>query len=1271
MNEALRPYVPRLAIDWLRRGTGASHQRLPGTLVFADISGFTSLTERLAHRGKAGAEEMGDVLNATFETLLTDAYAYGAALLKWGGDAVLLRYEGDGHALRACRAAWDMQRSIRRVGRLHTSVGLVSLRMSVGIHSGDLDLFFVGQTHKELVVAGRATTTTAEMEAIAAAGEVVMSAATASLIEPDLTCPHPSQKGCHLLVKRPVAVRCPSVGSDAEPAPDLTRVLPAPLAEHLACGRVDYEHRQVATAFVQFSGVDAMLDDAGPPAVADALGELVEVADQAAGRHGVTFLATDVARDGGKIILLAGAPRSLGASDQRILCAAREIVDLRSPLALRSGVTRGRVFLGDFGLPYRRTYSVVGDSVNLAARLMAKAGVGEVITTPDVIEHAGAAFPVSRLEPFRVKGKADPVDAVAVLGLPEVGGPTAHAHDLPFEGRDNELVALLDAVITARSGQGRVIEVVSEPGLGKTRLVDEFVTQIDGSIHRGSCDVYSASCPYSLISGLLRSALGIARATAPEALATTLVARVRARRPELVPWLPLVGVVIGVELPVTPEVEALAEEFRGPRQAEVIVEVLAALIEGSAVFVVEDVHLADRASGAALSRLAAAVPEHPWLLVSTRRAMGDSSEVAGTSDPTILWLTPLRTEASRAIALAVTEDAPLADHELDALLTQAAGNPLYLRELLAGRRRSGGLQALPGSIEEIIAAELDGLAPDARRVVRCAAVLGGRCDRQVLELVLAADAVVAGPETWEAVAPYLVDPGTGGLAFRQALVRDAAYEALPFNRRKTLHAYAASSIERVLGVTADVAGLLAMHYHRAELFEPALIQAQVAAERAAAIYASVEAAQFLECAIECAGGVHPVDVELLARLDAKLGDAWRNAGDFGRAAEAYRSARRLAVQPSTYALLNQKMGDLHALLGNFPLALRCFRVGLNALNQTSVDARGSAARLSFGYAWVRFQQGRMKDASTWAAVAQSDAVVAGDEEALGMVYQLLDMIDISLGHFTGLDRSAEALELFERAGNLHWQGVVFDQRGQRAYYLGRWEEAVLAYERAKEVKVRIGDRVGAAMLSVNIAEILLDQGRLVAAEPMTRDALRVLRAAQAKHAVAYSVSQLGIIVARTGRVAEGIEHLTTAIQLYEECGIAGGMVQTRIRLAECLLLEGRANAALAEAGSLVRAHGAELLLASIHRLRGRALAMMGDVPGAIAAFDQGLMTARAQDSRHDVALVLDALITQALNSGRSPLAETVAERDELFGLLGMETSSRATSVEVPGVPAAG
>jgi class 3 adenylate cyclase len=268
-SELLKPYVPRLVLDWLRHEPDAAHRQVEGSLAFVDISGFTRLTERLARKGKVGAEEMSDTLDSCFTDLLSVAYDYGAGLVKWGGDAVLLLFTGEEHAPRACRAAAEMQREIRRIGRLRASGTPVTLRMSVGIHSGAFDFFLVGDLHRELIVTGPAATETVLMESIADAGQVALSPATASLLDPSVLG---SPKEPAVLLRRP-----PDVAIDrAAPVErvddlDLGVFLPPPIREHLLSERGDSEHRAIAVAFVELQGADELLGREGAASLADAL----------------------------------------------------------------------------------------------------------------------------------------------------------------------------------------------------------------------------------------------------------------------------------------------------------------------------------------------------------------------------------------------------------------------------------------------------------------------------------------------------------------------------------------------------------------------------------------------------------------------------------------------------------------------------------------------------------------------------------------------------------------------------------------------------------------------------------------------------------------------------------------------------------------------------------------------------------------------------------------------------------------------------------------
>ncbi len=291
----LAPYLPRVALEWLAASPDAVHQRVDGTLLFVDVSGFTALTERLAARGKVGAEEISDVIGSVFGELLGVASSYGADLLKWGGDAVLLYFAEPGSAARACRAAVLMSRTMGRIGRFKTSAGRVTLEVSIGAHAGAFDLYLLGDRHRELIVTGPAATATAAMETIAQAGEVVVSPETAGLL-PNGLLGSPRLGGVLLAASPEAEPMAPRVIADAS-ALDVASLLPADTRFHLLGGGEEAEHRQAAIAFLQFSGIDELTLTEGPERVAACLGPLVSAAQEAAERYGVNFHETDIGAD--------------------------------------------------------------------------------------------------------------------------------------------------------------------------------------------------------------------------------------------------------------------------------------------------------------------------------------------------------------------------------------------------------------------------------------------------------------------------------------------------------------------------------------------------------------------------------------------------------------------------------------------------------------------------------------------------------------------------------------------------------------------------------------------------------------------------------------------------------------------------------------------------------------------------------------------------------------------------------------------------------------
>ncbi|HUA69618.1 MAG TPA: adenylate/guanylate cyclase domain-containing protein, partial [Solirubrobacteraceae bacterium] len=203
----LAPFVPGALLARLARPIDVLAEVVECTAVFADVSGFTRLSERLARRGNEGGEQLVDLITATFTALLAEAYGRGGSLVKFGGDAmVLLFYDQQSnqqHTLRACAAAAAMRRRLREVGRVRTGDRNVVLRMSVGIHSGEYGMFVVGGSHREFVIGGVGATTVVGLEAAAAAGQILISPETARKLP--RSCVGPETGPGFLLTRSPSA----------------------------------------------------------------------------------------------------------------------------------------------------------------------------------------------------------------------------------------------------------------------------------------------------------------------------------------------------------------------------------------------------------------------------------------------------------------------------------------------------------------------------------------------------------------------------------------------------------------------------------------------------------------------------------------------------------------------------------------------------------------------------------------------------------------------------------------------------------------------------------------------------------------------------------------------------------------------------------------------------------------------------------------------------------------------------------------------------------
>ena len=1249
----LSRYLPRPVITWLAEDPDARYRSVDGSLVFADVSGFTALSERLARQGRIGAEILAETISACFTRLLGAAYANGGSLLKFGGDALLLLFSGEDHCRRACHAAAGMRRELRSLGPIDGAGGRTRLRMSVGIHTGPVDLFLVGEHYLELVVTGPTATEVVTMESAADKGEILLSPTVAR--ELSAACLG-SPKGPGVLLRREPAAM---LGGESTPAVNasverLARAIPSWLVQSAMAGSDEPQHRNVAVSFLKFSGVDEMLRRAGPMTTANALHELVVDVQAAAEQNDVFLLGSDVDKDGGKLLIVGGAPLASGDDDQALLCAARQVIEKDRPLSIKIGVNVGPAFAGDVGPAYRRTFTTMGDTVNLAARVMAHAKPGTVLATTRTLDRCRTSFAMTPVLPFRVKGKTHPVDAIEVGHVVEA--PDESVDDVrPIIGRDDELALLRRAWTEAVEGRGRAVVLVGEPGIGKSKLLAAATAAMDVAPLVVACDQYDATTPYASARQLLRRALGCTPNSSDDAVKSRLDEALDRAGEGLRRYAPLLGMVLRIDLPMTSTVADLDERFRRALLEQTVIDLLRQLLSAATLITVEDAHWMDQASASLFDRLLAEVPRSPWLVAVTRRPVTRGWQPAGLHAD-VLDLEPLHDNAATALAeVLLPEDTHLDPALVADVVARAGGNPLFLTELVAGVSASGAID-LPDSLEGLILARIDSLAPGDGLLLRRLSVLGASFSLDLARAVLGRD-VVPGrvDEVWRRLGEFLDVTGGRQVGFKHALLLDGAYNSLPFRVREELHAKVGEHLE-VDGAKADEhAEALSLHFHQARCFDKSWYYSRLAAQRAQAVYSHAEAARFYERTIDAGRRDGIAASSDLRDVYEQLGNSYRIMGDLRRADGAYQLARKYAAaDPLHESRLLLKQAGIRQQEGSFAQALRWLHRADRLLEHRRSKAYSAQrAQVAVARASVFKDQDRARELAKWCRAALVEATRANDMETRAHAAFLLDHAYVRLGHPELAEHSSLALALYEELGDLWGKGSVLNNLGIRAYWAGRWDEAVELYAKGRDAFERIGDVASTAMGLANIGEIRSDQGRIDEAAELYQRAHQIWQRMGDRASIAFITSNMGRLATRSELFDEAHELLTTAKSLAQSLSLQADALEADLRILECQCHRGAAKQALELADDVApRVPPHSIQSAMLARLTGYAVLQQGKPAKARPHFEVSLVEAQTAEAPYEEGLTLRGLAYCDAAVGVDPMPH-LSRAEEILSRLGV------------------
>jgi class 3 adenylate cyclase/tetratricopeptide (TPR) repeat protein len=644
---------------------------------------------------------------------------------------------------------------------------------------------------------------------------------------------------------------CPQCGRAALDASTPASYTPKHLSEEILAVRssIEGERKQVTVVFCDIVRSSALAAEAGPEAFHRIIDRFFSVALDEVHRYEGTV--NQFLGDG--FMALFGAPIAHEDHARRAALAALGIKE-RAEVEIRIGINSGSVVVGAIGDDLRMDYTAFGDTTILAARLQAAAEPGGVLVSAATAEALRGYFELEGSTPVDVKERT--VHALRITGRGPRTSPIDDAdHQLsPFSGRAVELETLLQAFQSTAEGEGQVVGLAGDPGLGKSRLVYELrrATETEARAFEGRCLPFGSAVPYLPILDLVRDACGIVAGDDLGAVAAKI-----ARRLEALGVDPDHGRYLHHALDVASGDEQLATldpATRLRRTFDALRTLLVAEAAQPLLVLVEDMHWIDKTSEEFLTELVDELPAVPVLLLTTYRP-GYNPPWIGKSYATQIALRPLSKEASeRVVAWNLGEGD---GHATGEIVERGEGNPFFLEELAQAARQqvaegSGG--PVPGTVQDVLAARIDRLDAGEKSAVQVAAVLGREFTLDLIEQVWDGDVSLLPALDELKRREFLQERHGAGertFTFKHALTRDVAYEGLLEERRQVLHASAGAAVERAFeGRLHEKYELLAYHYSRSADRERAADYLQHANRKAAARHAMEEALDYFYAALE-------------------------------------------------------------------------------------------------------------------------------------------------------------------------------------------------------------------------------------------------------------------------------------------------------------------------------------------------------------------------------------------------------------------------------------
>lgn len=1219
-------------------------QPLPGSAagaaLFADISGFTPLTEALTQQlgPRRGIEELARQINAVYDALIAEVEKAGGSVIGFAGDAITCWLDGD-TGLRAVTAALALQAAM---------AAFPKLGLKVAVTSGPVRRFAVGDPAIQLLdaLAGATVARLAAAEHLASRGEVLIDTATADALGGAVAISswRTADDGQRFAVVQnlsaPASAAAASASVALDPASLRPWVLPAVFErEHSGHGVFLTELRPTVALFLRFIGIE--YDD--DMQAEDKLNRFVSGVQAIVSRYEGALVQLTIGDKGSYLYASFGATVAHEDDARRAVQAALELQRMPAGLGflqpVQIGVSSGTMRVGPYGGATRRTYGALGDDTNLAARLMGAARPAETLVSGRVHNEIVEQFSFEPRPPLPVKGKAEPLPVFAVIDQRRQRATRLeeHTYALPMMGRQAELALIDQKLALAAQGHGQVIGITADAGMGKSRLVAEVIrlARKQGFTgYGGACASSGVSTPYLVWKSIWQAFFDVDPAAPPRRQIRNLEGEIEDRAPERVEAIPVLSPLLDLPIEDNDFTRALEPKERHGVLTATLEECLrSAAAETPLLVVLEDVHWIDALSNQLLEALAQASASLPICFVLAYRP----PEMAGQATrpverlPYFTQITLDQLAASDVEQLIRAKLAQLFPARSDALppalvaqvTARAEGNPFYTEELLNYLRDrginpydEGALHALelPSSLYALILSRIDRLNETQKAALKAASVIGRLFSLAWLygyyPAVGAADRIKANLDELAQLDLTPLDTPDPELAylFKHIVTREVAYESLPYAMRTQLHEQLAQFVE-TQGADRFL-DLLAFHYSQTDNRAKQRLYLQKAGDAARAAFAN-------DAAIDYFTRLLPLldDPRAQCELYLTRGLVLELQGQWPEAEADYRAALHLGGQMAdgaTEARCYRLLGTLCRLRGEYAAALPWLQQARDTFRSLDDGAGLALTLIETGIVWLR----------------QGDYGNAGRESEAGLALAR-----------AAADQRAAALALNTLAGIALNQG---DAAGARALF-----EESLALRRM------IDDRVGIAVSLNNLGIVASRQGDVAATRALFAESLALNQALGDKQGVSASLLNLGIIANAEGDPGAAQTMYEASLALKRELGDRRGMAALLNNLGFVAQAQGeheKAQAWYGESLALQREMGAKPAMAVSLNNLGNLAIERGDAAAAQTFYRECLALAREVGEQVALLYSLSGLAAVMAARGDLPRAARLAAAAEALRL---------------------